>query len=241
MKPIAIIPARYASTRFPGKPLVLISGKPMVQHVYERCSCCFDLVVVATDDARIEEAVKAFGGQVIMTSPDHPSGTDRCAEAALKLAENHQFDVVVNVQGDEPFIKKEQLESIIQCFDQPETDIATLLTPIHSAEMLFDPNKVKAVRAVNGNALMFSRQPLPYQRDVLKSAWLENHQYFLHLGLYAYRSDVLQRITKLEQSPLEVAEKLEQLRWLENGFILKTAIVTHGNVGIDTPEDLEYL
>ena len=239
MKSIAIIPARYASTRFPGKPLVMIKGKPMVQHVYERCVNVFDLVVVATDDHRIEEAVKKFGGRVVMTSPLHPSGTDRCAEAANKMAlEGYDFDIVVNVQGDEPSVHKEQLKLIVSCFSDQETDIATLLTPIDSVETLFSTDKVKAVYSSRNFALYFSRYPIPFQRDCDKADWLKNHQYYLHLGLYAYRADVLQALSKLPQTPLEKCEKLEQLRWLENGFKIKTAITQYSNIGIDTPEDL---
>lgn len=240
MKPIAIIPARYASTRFPGKPLVSIQGRPMVQHVYERCLEVFDLVVVATDDERIEKAVLQFGGKVVMTSPNHPSGTDRCAEAAqIIAADGYDFDIVVNVQGDEPSIKKEQLELIIDCFKDRDTDIATLITPIRSTDLLFNPNKVKAVHSSRNFALYFSRQPIPFQRDCKETDWLNNHEYYLHLGLYAYRANVLQTLSKLAQTPLEQCEKLEQLRWLENGFKIKTAITLHSNFGIDTPEDLK--
>lgn len=240
MKPIAIIPARFASTRFPGKPLVSIKGKPMVQHVYERCIDVFDLVVVATDDRRIEEVVLQFGGKAIMTSPNHPSGTDRCAEAAqIMAAKGYNFDIVVNVQGDEPSVEKEQLKLLIDCFNDRETDIATLITPIRSSDILFNPNKVKAVHSSRNFALYFSRQPIPYQRDISESDWLSTHEYYLHLGLYAYRSKVLQTLSKLSQTPLEQREKLEQLRWLENGFKIKTAITPHTNFGIDTPEDLK--
>ena len=239
MKPIAIIPARYASTRFPGKPLVSILGKPMVQHVYERCLNVFELVVVATDDERIEKAVKNFGGQVVMTSPNHPSGTDRCAEAAQILASVRDFDIVVNVQGDEPFIRKEHLKLVLSCFDDQETEIATLITPITSHEILFDPNKVKTVQSTSNFALYFSRQPIPFQRDIDRQQWLKNHDYFLHLGLYAYRTKVLTALAKLKQTPLEKAERLEQLRWLENGFKIKTAITQHTNMGVDTPNDLK--
>ena len=241
LKAIAIIPARYASTRFPGKPLVLIGGKPMVQHVYERCQKVFDLAVVATDDQRIEKAVKAFGGSVVMTSPEHLSGTDRCAEAASILAKRFDFNVVVNVQGDEPFIEPSQLEIIKACFDNDNTEIATLVAPITDSEMLFDQNKVKVVLGEGGNALYFSRQAIPFQRDIPVADWLRNHQYFLHLGLYAYRADVLGRISQLHASKLEMCEKLEQLRWLENGYKITAALTEHVATGIDTPNDLELL
>jgi len=241
LKPLIIIPARYASTRFPGKPLALIYGKPMIQHVVERCQLVCNQVFVATDDSRIADAVKNFGGNCIITSPDHQSGTDRCAEAALKLSSSVDFNLVINVQGDEPFIEPEQLEQIIGCFDDPKTEIATLITPITSKEILFSPNKVKVVKSAMGNALYFSRQPIPFHRDLAEINWLDNTEYFLHIGMYSYRPDVLQAITKLKPSALEKAEKLEQLRWLENGYKIKTAITTHTNFGIDTPEDLEEI
>ena len=238
MRPIIIIPARYASTRFPGKPLVLIDGKPMIQHVFERCKSAFEQVVVATDDQRIANAVSSFGGEFIMTSENHQSGTDRCAEAAAKLASKYRFDLVINVQGDEPFIEGKQLLEIADCFADPLTEIATLITPITSTEILFDPNKVKVVRSSSGFAHYFSRFPIPFQRDADQKAWLQNHTYFLHLGMYAYVPDVLQSISKLGPTPLEKSEKLEQLRWLENGFRIKTSVTGHANSGIDTPEDL---
>lgn len=241
MKAIAIIPARYASTRFPGKPLTLIHGKPMIQHVYERCKEVFEWVVVATDDERIQKKVSEFGAEVVLTSPEHASGTDRCAEAAKLLSHTYNFDIVVNVQGDEPFIKKEQLELIQSCFEDDKTEIATLITPIKSTEILFDVNKVKALRSKNNFALYFSRHPIPFQRGIEEPSWLKNHDYFLHLGLYAYQKDTLYTITQLEQSSLEKAEKLEQLRWLENGFSIKIAITPKANIGIDTPEDLNKL
>jgi 3-deoxy-manno-octulosonate cytidylyltransferase (CMP-KDO synthetase) len=237
-KPLLIIPARYASTRFPGKPLAMISGKPMVQHVFERCREVCEQVVVATDDKRIAEAVTAFGGEFIMTSPNHQSGTDRCAEAAALLASEYEFDIVINVQGDEPFIATEQIEAIIGCFDDPATKIATLVSPIHSAETVFNPNKVKAVRSANGMALYFSRSPIPFLRDYPKEEWLNHASYFLHIGMYAFSTETLQAITLLEPSALEKAEKLEQLRWLENGFPITTALTFTENIGIDTPEDL---
>lgn len=241
MRFIAVIPARFGSTRFPGKPLALINGKPMIQHVYERCTEAFKNVVVATDDERIKNAVRGFGGLVVMTSANHSSGTDRCAEAAEKLSQNYNFDVVVNVQGDEPFIEKKQLELIQSCFEDVKTEIATLITPIKSTEILFDTNKVKAIRSKQNFALYFSRQTIPFQRDIDQSEWLKHHEYFLHLGLYAYRKDTLKAITKLKESSLEEVEKLEQLRWLENGYSIKTAVTPNANIGIDTPEDLEKL
>jgi 3-deoxy-manno-octulosonate cytidylyltransferase (CMP-KDO synthetase) len=241
LKPLIIIPARYSSTRFPGKPLAIIHGKPMIQHVFDRCRMVCNQVFVATDDDRIVDVVKSFGGVSIFTSPEHQSGTDRCAEAALKLSFSVDFDLVINVQGDEPFIEPVQLEQIIHCFDHPETEIATLLSPIQSADILFNQNKVKVVKSSADYALYFSRQPIPFQRDVPETNWLDHAEYFLHIGMYAFRPSVLQAITKLEPSALEKAEKLEQLRWLENGYKIKTALTPHTNFGIDTPEDLEEI
>ena len=219
----------------------MIHGKPMIQYVFERCRMVCDQVVVATDDDRIANAVKSFRGVCIFTSPDHQSGTDRCVEAALKLSFSVDFDLVINVQGDEPFIEPVQLEQIIGCFDNAETEIATLITPIQSTDILFNQNKVKVVKSVNGYALYFSRQPIPFQRDMPEANWLDNSDYYLHIGMYAFRPSVLQAITKLEPSTLEKAEKLEQLRWLENGYRIKTAITTHTNFGIDTPADLQEI
>ena len=239
MRPVVIIPARYASTRFPGKPLVEIEGKPMVQHVYERAKAVVEDIFVATDDERIEKAVLAFGGKAVMTRADHPSGTDRCAEAVQKVGGN--FDVVINVQGDEPFLKSAQIETLLACFDDVNTQIATLITPITSNTVLFDENKVKVVRNEEDFALYFSRNAIPFQRGVEKTEWLKNHDYFLHLGIYGFKYDVLNEVTKFLPSPLEQMEKLEQLRWLENGLKIKTAITNSQNFGIDVPEDLEKL
>lgn len=236
---IAIIPARYASTRFPGKPLAIIGNKPMVQHVYERSKALFNYAAVATDDQRIADAVKSFGGNVVMTSPEHQSGTDRCAEAAQIIKETIDFDIVVNIQGDEPFFKETQIKNLLACFDDDQTDIATLSTTISNYETLFDHNKVKVVCDINHHALYFSRQTIPFQRDTEKNMWLNNHPCHLHLGLYAYRAKTLAALTKLSQTPLELAEKLEQLRWLENGYKIKVAHTNEVNIGIDTPEDLQ--
>lgn len=236
---IAIIPARYASTRFPGKPLALIGKKPMVQHVYERSIALFDYAAVATDDQRIADTVKSFGGNVVMTSPKHQSGTDRCAEAAQIIKETIDFDIVVNIQGDEPFFNENQIKSLLDCFDDNQTDIATLSTTISTYETLFDINKVKVVCDINHRAMYFSRQTIPFQRDIDKKEWLNKQPYRLHLGLYAYRAKTLAALTKLSQTPLELAEKLEQLRWLENGYKIKVAHTNEVNIGIDTPEDLQ--
>jgi 3-deoxy-manno-octulosonate cytidylyltransferase (CMP-KDO synthetase) len=198
-------------------------------------------VFIATDDERIVQAVSEFGGQSVLTSSHHVSGTDRCAEAARILDKQYNFDIVVNVQGDEPFLQQEQLELLMGCFSEKDTDIATLITPIKAYEILNDSNKVKAVKAVNGNALYFSRHPIPFQRDVEQTNWLDHHNYYLHLGMYAYRKEALQQITQLQPTALELTEKLEQLRWLENGYKIKTALTSHPNFGVDTPSDLEAL
>jgi 3-deoxy-manno-octulosonate cytidylyltransferase (CMP-KDO synthetase) len=241
MNAIAIIPARYNSTRFPGKPLAMIGEKPMVQHVYERCKEVFQHVVVATDDERIAHAVEQFGGKCVITSSLHKSGTERCAEAAHALYNEIEFDIVVNVQGDEPFIMPEQLELVLSAFENRETQIATLCAPIKTNSILFDPNKVKVVKSVQGQALYFSRQAIPFQRDPEPEKWLDNTEYFMHLGLYAFRRETLFEITGLEATALENAEKLEQLRWLENGYRIQLAVSDRASPGVDTPDDLERL
>lgn len=243
MKFLGIIPARYASTRFPGKPLADINGKTMIQRVYEQACKSLDLVYVATDDNRIEEAVLQFGGKVVMTSPDHQSGTDRIAEAAnsISLELNLNFDVAINIQGDEPFIQPEQIESLKKCFLNPQTQIATLVKSITNSEEIFDPNKVKVVIGKDKKALYFSRSAIPFLRGEVKDNWLKKANYFKHIGMYAYRYDALMAVTKLEQSTLELNESLEQLRWLENGYWIQTDITEHESIGIDTPEDLERI
>ncbi|MBN2636542.1 MAG: 3-deoxy-manno-octulosonate cytidylyltransferase [Prolixibacteraceae bacterium] len=238
MKFITIIPARYESTRFPGKPLVLINNKPMIEWVYKNVADPVDQAWVATDDDRIYNAVKSFGGNAIKTSSRHQSGTDRCAEAALKLAENIDFDVVINVQGDEPFVKKEQIELLKSCFSE-HTDIATLIKKIESIDELFNQNRPKVVVDKRMNALYFSRSPIPFVRHAEKTEWLNHQIFWAHIGMYAYRKAILQKITKLEHGNLECAESLEQLRWIENGFKIKVAETTHQSVGIDTPDDLD--
>lgn len=241
---LALIPARYASSRFPGKPLADIHGKAMIHRVYERCVSVFgDDCYVATDDTRIESAVQAFGGRVIMTSTTHRSGTDRCAEA-LDTAEQltgRTFDVVVNIQGDEPFIAAKQLQQIRGCFDDPETQIATLVKPFTPEENIFNENSPKVVLSTSGDALYFSRSVIPFLRGVPREEWQTRHTYYKHIGLYAYRSEVLRTITRLPASPLEKAESLEQLRWLENGYRIRTAVTTLESHAIDTPEDLQRI
>jgi 3-deoxy-manno-octulosonate cytidylyltransferase (CMP-KDO synthetase) len=237
---IAIIPARYASTRFPGKPLAVLGSKPVIQRVYEQVSHVFDAAYVATDDVRIEEAVKAFGGKAVMTSADHNSGTDRCFEAYTKIGGG--YDVVVNIQGDEPFIQPSQLLAVKACFEDPATHIATLVKPFTADDpfaALENVNSPKVVVDKQMNALYFSRSIIPYQRNVERKDWLKNHTYYKHIGLYAYRADVLKGITTLPQSSLELSESLEQLRWLENGYTIKVGITEVETIGIDTPADLE--
>ncbi|HIX26358.1 MAG TPA: 3-deoxy-manno-octulosonate cytidylyltransferase [Candidatus Barnesiella excrementigallinarum] len=240
MKFIGIIPARYASTRFPGKPLADMKGKYMIQRVYEQAHKVLDNVCVATDDERIFNAVKSFGGEVVMTSAEHRSGTDRCFEAYTRL--NGNEEVVINIQGDEPFIKPEQIESLIACFDSPQTQIATLVRPFEPAEgyeALANVNSPKVVLNERHEALYFSRSVIPYLRNEAPEQWLDKHVYYKHIGMYGYRADILAQITRLPQSSLEIAESLEQLRWLQNGYTIKVGITTQETIGIDTPADLQ--
>ena len=244
MNYIAIIPARYASTRFPGKPLALLGGKPVIRRVYEQVAGVLDEAVVATDDRRIFEAVEAFGGRAVMTSPDHRSGTDRCREAYDKVCaeQGRSYDVIVNVQGDEPFIRASQLEAVKRCFDDPATDIATLVKPFAPAdglEALENPNSPKVVLDAQSRALYFSRSVVPYLRGIPREEWLARHTFYKHIGLYAFRAEALRAVTELPPSTLEAAESLEQLRWLENGYRIGVGISDAETVGIDTPEDLE--
>ena len=239
MKFIGIIPARYASTRFPGKPLAEIGGKTVIRRVYEQARKALDTVVVATDDERIYDDVESFGGKVVMTRADHKCGTDRCLEAYEAIttpswrAQNDEDTVVINIQGDEPFIQPEQIEALMRCFDQPDTHIATLVRPFKdkdSQEALENPNTPKVEwDKTTGVAKMFSRK-------VLTCA---DGSHYRHIGIYAYRADVLAKITQLPQSPLEIAERLEQLRWLENGYCIRVGVTDTPTIGIDTPEDLE--
>lgn len=236
MKFIGIIPARYASTRFPGKPLAMLGGKPVIQHVYEKVAAVLEEAYVATDDERIFSAVEAFGGKAVMTRTDHKSGTDRIEEAVEKLATD--ADVIVNVQGDEPFIRHSQIETVCRCFDDTQTQIATIGKPFDTMEAVENPNSPKIVVDNNGYAMYFSRSVIPFVRGIDSSEWLSHYPFLKHLGLYAYRKDILRKITQLPQSSLEKAESLEQLRWLQNGYRIKVGITDFETVGIDTPEDL---
>lgn len=237
---IALIPARYASTRFPGKPLARLGGREMILHVCDRVKEAGLPLAVATDDQRIFDLVVSNGYRCVMTSPDHKSGTDRVAEAYRNLGEKYR--VIINVQGDEPFIAESQLKALCDCFADGDTEIATLCRPFPADapfSALEDPNLVKVVRSDNGRALMFSRNPIPYLRGVDKEKWPSSFPYLSHVGIYGYRSDILPRLTSLPQSPLEKAESLEQLRWLQAGYRISAAITTSPTIGIDTPADLE--
>ena len=238
MKFIALIPARYASTRFPGKPLAMLGGKSVIQRVYEQVSKAVDETYVATDDQRIFDAVEAFGGKVVMTRSDHKSGTDRIEEAAEKIGGD--YDVVVNVQGDEPFIQASQIETVCHCFDDPTTQIATLGKPFgNDIEAISNPNSPKIVVDKKGFALYFSRSIIPFVRGKEAAEWPSSYPFLKHLGLYAYRRNVLREVTQLPQGVLEKAESLEQLRWLENGYKIRVGLTDVETVGIDTPSDLE--
>ncbi len=243
MKFLALIPSRYASTRFPGKPLTMINGKSMIQRVYERASTVFDYVCVATDDQKIYDAVINFGGEVVMTG-EHSSGTDRCREALVKCEEESglKFDVVINIQGDEPYIKTEQLNELKECFENPNVELATLVKRISDSKELFNHNTPKVVVDKDGYALYFSRSPIPFPRDVeVADAYVKSTKLFKHIGLYGYRRSALHKICELEPSFLEKTEKLEQLRWLENGLKIKVKETFSDSYAVDTPQDAEYL
>ena len=239
MKFIGIIPARFASTRFPGKPLAEICGKTVIRRVYEQACKALETVVVATDDERIYDAVEAFSGKVVMTRPDHKCGTDRCLEAYTAITtpawreQNDTDTVIINIQGDEPFIQPEQIEALMKCFDNEQTQIATLVRPYTDKDSKADLENVNTPKVewdkTTGEAKMFSREVIACADD----------SHYRHIGIYAYRADVLRQITKLPQSPLEIKERLEQLRWLENGYRIFVGVTDTQTIGIDTPEDLE--
>ena len=241
MKILGVIPSRYGSTRFPGKPLIDIGGKTMIQRVYEQAKKSESLtdVVVATDDERVFNEVKSFRGNVVMTSTSHESGTERCNEVMLNSSE--KFDVVVNIQGDEPFINPKQIDQLCACFDDEKTDIATLIKEIKDNEELFNPNRPKVVFDENCFAKMFSRETIPTQNNISEKDWLKHQKYFKHIGIYGYRAAVLKDICQLKPSPLELKERLEQLRWLENNFKIKVAETSYEASAIDTPEDLKKI
>lgn len=240
MEFVAIIPARYASTRFPAKPLAILGGKPVIRRVCEQASKVFDNVFVATDDKRIFDTVESCGFRAVMTREDHKSGTDRCYEAFCKCGV--EADVVVNIQGDEPFIQPSQLETLRSLFESPETDIATLVKPFapdSPFERIANPNSPKVVVDDNWNALYFSRSVIPYLRGIPQEQWPASHVYYKHIGLYAFKADVLKAVTSLPQAPLEKAESLEQLRWLSAGYRIKVGTTDVETIGIDTPADLQ--
>ncbi len=237
MKITAIIPARYASTRFPGKPLALLGGRPVIQHVYEKAVQTLGEAYVATDDERIARVVEGFGGRAVMTSASHRSGTDRIEEAAEIIGTD--ADVIINIQGDEPFVDASQLKTLQALFDDGETQIGTLGKRFDTMEATENPNSPKIACDRRGFALYFSRSVIPFVRGQERASWLEHYPFLKHLGLYAYQREVLREITQLPQSPLELAESLEQLRWLENGYRIRVGLTDVETVGIDTPEDLE--
>lgn len=236
---IGIIPARYASQRFPAKVLALLGDKPIIQWVYEQSkkSASLEKVIVATDHPQVFETVKAFGGEVVITKETHKSGTDRCFEAMS--FEKATPDYVINIQGDEPFIKPEQIDILAGCVKSTDTQIATLVSEINESEEAFNPNTVKVIFNKKLEAIYFSRHSIPYIRKAPTADWHLQHTYYKHIGIYAYRSDVLERITELNPSSLEIAESLEQLRWIENGYKIKVALTPYTSIGIDTPQDLE--
>lgn len=243
MEFIAVIPARYSSTRFPGKPLAEINGKSMIRRVYEQASKSFETVYIATDDKRIANNIENFSGNYVMTSRRHKSGTDRCAEAIEKIKETEKkdFDVIVNVQGDEPFVQPEQFDQIKKPFRLKRTQIATLAKPIINQEDIFNSNKPKVILNKNKEAIYFSRSPIPFIRGKKEDKWISQHQFYKHIGLYAYRYHILKEISVLKRTPLEIAESLEQLRWLENRYKIKVEFTEHESVSIDTRKDLEKL
>ena len=237
MKFIGIIPARYASSRFPGKPLASLGGKIVIQRVYEQVATILEHVCVATDDERILNSVTAFGGQAVMTSPHHKSGTDRIAEAVEKIGGD--YDVIINIQGDEPFIQSSQIKTLCHCFDDPDTQIATLGKPFSTIDAVQNVNSPKIVLDNKGYAMYFSRAVIPFIRGVDQTGWLAQYPFLKHIGIYAYRVSVLTEITQLPQSSLELAESLEQLRWLQNGYKIKVGLTEVETIGIDTPADLQ--
>ncbi len=237
MKILGIIPARYDSTRFPGKPLIDLAGKSMIQRVYEQSKKASSLadVVVATDDERIFNAVKAFKGNVIMTSPNHKSGTDRCAEVCKKMI---GFDAIINIQGDEPLIDPKQINLLASCFNDISTELATLVKQIETHEELFNQNTPKVIINKNSEAIYFSRQVIPFIKNVTAEKFLDNHIFYKHIGIYGYRTTTLGIVSKLKLSNLEQSEQLEQLRWIENGYKIKVAITKNESLAIDVPEDV---
>lgn len=240
MNVIGVIPARYDSSRFPGKPLVVIDGKSMIQRVYEQClkSISINKLIVATDDQRIADHVRLFGGNVTLTSNKHQSGTDRCAEVADNY---HEFDILINIQGDEPMINPNQIDLLCKCFDNPQASIATLVKKIGSNDELFNENTPKVILNKNSEAILFSRTAIPFLRGKARENWIEKYTFYKHIGIYGFKTETLKILSNLPLSALESAEALEQLRWIENGYRIHAAITDHESQAIDTPEDLEKL
>jgi len=240
---LGIIPARFGSTRLEGKPLADICGKPMIQHVYERASRAIETVVVATDDKRIEDAVKAFGGKVVMTSDLHNSGTNRCLEAlnTIQFNSDTEYDVVLNIQGDEPMLEPNQIVELMSCFDRPKTEIATLVTKVTDAKDLDSKSEAFVIYDKNMRAIYFSRSVIPGVQGLNKSEWFGKTDFYKHVGMYAYKSNILEKIAGLPQSKLELIEGLEQNRWIENGYPIHVAITEFDSISVDTPEDLETI
>ncbi len=236
---IGIIPARYQSSRFPGKPLAMIGNKTMIQRVYEQAGKALNMVVVATDDSRIKTTVEKFGGNVVMTGPNHPNGTARCYEAVLRL--KTFSNIIINIQGDEPFINPLQIEAIKKLFDSPAVSIATQIKKITNTEDLSNPNIPKVVINQKMEAIYFSRSPIPFLRNIHRAEWLSKHTFYKHIGLYAYRQNILSQIVDLSPTANEQAESLEQLRWIDHGFTIQTGITEFETIGIDTPEDLNKI
>ena len=241
MKFIGIIPSRYESTRFPGKPLADINGKSMIRRVYEQAGEALENVFVATDDQRIADEVNRFGGRFVFTSKNHNSGTDRLAEAIQTIQENLKtnFDVVINIQGDEPFIQPSQITELMNCFKDNDVEIATLIRKITDNYDIYNPNKPKVIFDKSMNAIYFSRSPIPFIRNHEKSNWIKSFSFYRHIGMYGYKTNILLQLTKLGRSPLEIAESLEQNRWIENGYKIKLSETNYDSIGIDTPEDLQ--
>lgn len=241
MNILGVIPARYGSTRLEGKPLVDICGKPMIQRVYEQSKKVLDHVVVATDDKRIEEAVKAFGGNVVMTSKEHTTGTNRCLEAyeIVQKDSDVNFEAVINIQGDEPLLEPEQIRCLVSCFEDPKTELATLVMPVANEGDLFNESEVFVVYDKNKRALYFSRSVIPHIRGVHKTKWLQHHTFYKHLGMYGFTTDSLKEFAEMEQTKLELTESLEQNRWIENGGVIKIEITQHDSIPVDTIDDLE--
>ncbi len=240
MKFIGIIPARYSSSRLPGKPLLDIQGKTMIRRVYEQAGKILEHVHVATDDQRIVDEVNKFGGNVVLTKTTHQSGTDRCAEAIEKIGST-RYDVVINIQGDEPFIHPEQLKELMSCFEDEQVRIATLIKKINDVSVITNPNIPKVITSHDGMAIYFSRTAIPYLRNKEQAEWHKHHTFYKHIGIYAYKISTLKNITKLPVSALEKAELLEQNRWLENGYKIKTKTTDYQSQMIDTQEDYERI